>query len=151
MVDDVSSEESRSTAENSPPTLSNQIGWVIFDETDNEDTICNNCIPEKKISEGNERYISRLEKELQRLQEKKRKPLSSKDMVKTLQEAKDSHMKQLMECTEQSEAFLTDDCEINQMSCWFPLYRAIFPKQPLTNEEHECLVQEEKDKSAEDQ
>lgn len=60
MVDDVSSEESRSTAENSPPTLSNQIGWVTFDETDNEDTICNNCIPEKKFSEGNERYISRL-------------------------------------------------------------------------------------------
>lgn len=88
------------------------------------------------------------EKELQRLQEKKRKPLSSKDMVKTLQEAKDSHMKQLMECTEQSEAFLTDDCEINQMSCCFPLYRAIFPKQPLTSEERECLVQEEKDKRA---
>lgn len=60
MVDDVSSEESRSIAENSPPTLSNQIGWVTFDEGDNEDTICDNCIPEKKISEGNERYISRL-------------------------------------------------------------------------------------------
>lgn len=60
MVDDVSSKESRSTAENSPPTLSNQIGWVTFDETDNEDTIGNNCIPEKKVSEGNERYISRL-------------------------------------------------------------------------------------------
>lgn len=91
------------------------------------------------------------EKELQRLQEKKRKPLSSKDMVKTLQEAKDSHMKQLMENTEQSEAFITDECEINQKSCCFPLYRAIFPKQPLTNEERECLVQEEKDKSIEDQ
>ena len=91
------------------------------------------------------------EKELQRLQEKKRKPLSSKDMVKTLQEAKESHMKQLMENTEQSERFLTDECEINQMSCCFPLYRAIFPKQPLTNEERECLVQEEKDKSIEDQ
>ena len=92
-----------------------------------------------------------VEKELQRLQEKKRKPLSSKEMVRTLQEAKESHMKQLMESTEQSEAFVTDECERNQISCCFPLYRAIFPKQPLTNEEHECLVQEEKDKSNEDQ
>lgn len=87
------------------------------------------------------------EKELQRLQEKKRKPLSSKDMIKTLQEAKDSHMKQLMDSTEQSEAFLTDDGERNEISCCFPLYRAIFPKQPLTNEELECLVQEESDKN----
>lgn len=72
-------------------------------------------------------------------------------MIKTLQEAKDNHMKQLMDCTEQSEAFLTDECERNQISCCFPLYRTIFPKQPMTNEERECLVQEEKDKSNENQ
>ena len=60
MVDDVSLEGSRSTAEKSPPTPSNQIGWVTFDETDNKDSICNNCMSEKNISGGNERYISRL-------------------------------------------------------------------------------------------
>ena len=53
-------EESRSSAEISPPTVSNQIGWVTFDETDNKDSICNNCMAEKKIYGGNERYISRL-------------------------------------------------------------------------------------------
>lgn len=68
-------------------------------------------------------------------------------MIKTLQEAKDSHMKQLMDSTEQPEVFLTDECERNEISCCFPLYRAIFPKQPLTNEELECLVQEESDKN----
>ena len=71
-------------------------------------------------------------------------------MIKTLQEAKDSHMKQLMDSTEQSEAFLTDECERHEISCCFPLYRTIFPKQPLANEELECLVQEEKDKGKED-
>ena len=85
------------------------------------------------------------ERELQRLQEKKRKPLSSKDMIKTLQEAKDSHMKQLMDKTEQSEVFLTDEGERNENSCCFPLYRAVFPKQPLSNEELECLVEDEND------
>ena len=61
-------------------------------------------------------------------------------MIKTLQEAKDSHMKQLMDRTEQSEVFLTDDGERNQTSCCFPLYRAVFPKQPLNSDELECLV-----------
>ena len=60
MVDDVSIEESRTSSENSLPTRSNQIGWVKFDETDNKDSICNNCMAEEKIFGGNERYISRL-------------------------------------------------------------------------------------------
>ena len=80
------------------------------------------------------------EKELQRLQEKKRKPLSSKDMIRTLQEAKDSHMKELMEKTEPSETFFTDESDISGKSCCFPLYRTVFPQQPLSNEELECLV-----------
>lgn len=66
-------------------------------------------------------------------------------MIKTLQEAKDSHMKQLMDRTEQSEIFLTDDSETNENSCCFPLYRAVFPKQPLSNEELECLVEDGSD------
>lgn len=60
MVDDINFEESRSPAENSLPTLSNQTGWVTFDEKDNKDSICNNFMAEKMISGGNERYISRL-------------------------------------------------------------------------------------------
>jgi len=61
MADDVNVESrSRSSKENSLPTLSNQIGWVTFDETDNKDSICNNFMAEENISEGNQRYISRL-------------------------------------------------------------------------------------------
>ena len=71
-------------------------------------------------------------------------------MIKTLQEAKESHMKQLMDSNEQSEAFLTDECNTSEITCCFPLYRTIFPKQPLTNEELECLVLEESDKGIED-
>ena len=56
MADDINF----ATAENSLPTLSNQTGWVTFDDKDNKDSICNNCMAEKKISGGNERYISRL-------------------------------------------------------------------------------------------
>lgn len=63
-------------------------------------------------------------------------------MIKTLQEAKDSHMKQLMDTTEQSEVFLIDDGERNKTSCCFPLYRAVFPKQALNREELECLVED---------
>ena len=83
-----------------------------------------------------------LERELQRLQEKKRKPLSSKDMIRTLQEAKDSHMKELMDKSEPLESFFTDETETSGSSCCFPLYRAVFPKQPLSNEELECLVED---------
>lgn len=56
MVDDVNLEGT----ENTLPTLSNQIGWVTFDETDNKDPICNNCMAEEKISGEKGRYISRL-------------------------------------------------------------------------------------------
>ena len=80
------------------------------------------------------------EKELQRLQEKKQKPLSSKDMIRTLQEAKDSHMKELMDKAEPSEMFFTDESDISGKSCCFALYRTMFPQQPLSNEELECLV-----------
>jgi len=61
MADDVNFEaRSPSSTENSLPTLSNQIGWVTFDEMDNKDSICNNCMDEEKISVGNQPYISRL-------------------------------------------------------------------------------------------
>ena len=61
-------------------------------------------------------------------------------MIRTLQEAKDSHMKHLMDRPEQSEAFMTDEGERNDTSCCFPLYRVAFPKQPLNSGELECLV-----------
>lgn len=80
------------------------------------------------------------EKELQRLQEKKKKQVSSKDMIKTLQEAKESQMKELMEDDDLQETFLIDESDVNSNSCCFPVYRAFFPKQPLNNEELECLV-----------
>ena len=60
MVDDVNFEGSRSSTDTSLPTLSNQIGWVTFDEKDNKDSICDNCMAEEMISVGNKRYISRL-------------------------------------------------------------------------------------------
>ena len=53
-------EESQSSTENTIPTLSNPIGWVTFDETDNKDSICNNCMSEEKVSEEKGRYVSRL-------------------------------------------------------------------------------------------
>ena len=85
------------------------------------------------------------ERELQRLQDKKRTPLSSKEMIKTLQEARDTHMKHFMDRPEQSEAFLTDGGERNDNSCCFPAYRVVFLKQPLNNEELECLVEDNED------
>ena len=63
-------------------------------------------------------------------------------MIRTLQEAKDSHMKELMAKPELSETFLTDESETSRDSCCFPLYRAMFPKQPLNNGELECLADE---------
>lgn len=60
MVDDVNFEESRSSTENSLPTLSNKTGWVTFDEKDKKYSICKNCTAEEKISVGNKEYISRL-------------------------------------------------------------------------------------------
>ena len=59
-------------------------------------------------------------------------------------------MKQLMDSNEQSEAFLTNERDTSEIPCCFPLIRTIFPKQPLTNEELECLVLEESDKGSED-
>lgn len=69
-------------------------------------------------------------------------------MIKTLQEAKDSHMKQLMNKTEQSEAFLIDETDTRGNSCCFPFYRAVFPMQPLSNEELEHLVDNGTDEEA---
>jgi len=60
MVDDVNFEESRSSTENSLPTVSNKTGWVTFDEKDNKYSICKNCTAEEKIPVGNKEYISRL-------------------------------------------------------------------------------------------
>lgn len=139
MVDDNSSDFMRSS-----PTFSCPTEWVRFDDSV-KDKITFDAITEEKRSEENGRYLSRLEKELHRLQEKKRKQVTSRDMIKTLQEAKDSQMKELMDKTEIQEIFMTDDSDLSGSSCCFPLYRVMFPKQPLNNEELECLVDNDND------
>lgn len=60
MVDEVTLEVSQSNTENTSSTLSNQIGWVTFDEPDSKESTCNNCIAEEKVSGRNGQYISRL-------------------------------------------------------------------------------------------
>lgn len=60
MADDVNLKGSQSNKETTSPTLSNQIGWVTFDEPDDEESKCNNCIAEEKVSARNGQYISRL-------------------------------------------------------------------------------------------
>ncbi|KAK2561023.1 hypothetical protein P5673_016153 [Acropora cervicornis] len=136
MVDDTSG---ISTLNNSSQTLSGQTEWVTFSEHDQEPMRVESTAKERPPEE-NGRYLSRLEKELQRLQEKKRKQLSSKDMIKTLQEAKESQMKEFMENDDLQETFLINESDIHSNSCCFPVHRAFFPKQPLNNEELECLV-----------
>ncbi|XP_022786275.1 uncharacterized protein LOC111326529 [Stylophora pistillata] len=145
MADDVSEERQSNTETNLTENNSGQIGWVTFDEPDINEPQCLKSVDREQICPQRGQYIARLERELQRLQDKKRKPLSSKEMIKTLQEAKDTHMKHLMDSSEQSEAFLTDEGERNDNSCCFPMYRAVFPKQPLNNEELECLVGDKED------
>ena len=60
MVDDVNFKESESNRESSSSKLSNQIGWVTFDESDNKESKCNHCVAEEKVSARNGQYISRL-------------------------------------------------------------------------------------------
>lgn len=61
MADDVNLKGLQSNKDSSTsPTLSNQIGWVTFDEQDNKESKCNNCIAEEKVSARNGQYISRL-------------------------------------------------------------------------------------------
>lgn len=64
-------------------------------------------------------------------------------MIRTLQEAKESHMKELMDNSEPSGSYVIVESEMNGSSCCFPMYRALFPKQPLNNEELECLVEDD--------
>ena len=64
-------------------------------------------------------------------------------MIRTLQEAKESHMKELMDKREPSGSYVIVESEMNGNSCCFPMYRALFPKQPLSNEELECLVEDD--------
>ena len=68
-------------------------------------------------------------------------------MIRTLQEAKESRMKELMDKIEPSETFITDDSETSGNSCCFPLYRTLFPKQPLSNEELEWLVEDDEEQN----
>ena len=79
------------------------------------------------------------------MQEKNKRPPCSKDIIRTLLEAKDAHMKQLMDSRDALETFVMDDSEVNGSQCCFPLYRIAFPKQPLTKEELECLVSDGED------
>ena len=58
-------------------------------------------------------------------------------MIRTLQEAKESHMKELMDNSEPSGSYVIVESEMNGSSCCFPMYRALFPKQPLNNERSE--------------
>lgn len=61
-------------------------------------------------------------------------------MINTLQQAKENQMKEFMENDDLQETFLIDESDIRSNSCCFPIYRAFFPRQPLNNEELECLV-----------
>ena len=52
-------------------------------------------------------------------------------------------MKELMDNREPTGSFVIVESEMNGNSCCFPMYRALFPKQPLNNEELECLVEDD--------
>ena len=65
---------------------------------------------------------------------------SSKDMLKTLEQAKLAHMGQIMASEDKSEAFIMQDDTSGKGKCCFPVHRLICPKQPLNRQEEECLI-----------
>ncbi|XP_070578620.1 coiled-coil domain-containing protein 32-like [Ptychodera flava] len=86
-----------------------------------------------------QKYLSSLEAKLDRLKGKTRSP-TSKDIVKTLHGAKEDHLNRIIkESTSLDTATIssTDEDEVKTGT----LRRRVFPEQPLTVEEVQCLVE----------
>ncbi|XP_077991928.1 uncharacterized protein LOC144446095 [Glandiceps talaboti] len=128
-------------------STSSQLGFEDtfdpFEKLDRGDTIPGPKHGKSKAEFESEKYLSSLESKLDRLKGKT-KPPSSKDIVRTLHDAKEDHLgRMLKESTSTSSSInaasiaSADDDEVKASA----VRRRVFPEQPLTVEEMQCLLE----------